>query len=145
MSNTIHFKKSLDNAVTPTSASPGDVGYDLTAIELVKKIGSNTYMYDTGLCIQPPVGFYTEIVARSSIVKSGFILSNSVGIIDPSYTGSLKVCFTKVDQSADDLVLPFKMCQLLLKRAEYARFNQVDNLDDTIRGHGGFGSTDDIA
>lgn len=140
--STIYFKKTLDDAVTPSAASPGDVGYDLTAIQLVKKIGSNIYMYDTGICVKPPNGFYTEIVPRSSIVKSGFILSNSIGIIDPHYTGSLKICFTKIDQFADDLVVPFKLCQLILKRAEYASFKQVDNLEDTIRGSGGFGSTD---
>ena len=121
MSNIIKFKKTLIDAVVPSAATKGDVGYDLTAIELVKKMGKNTYMYDTGICVEPPVGFYTEIVPRSSIVKTGYVLSNSVGIIDPHYSGSLKVCFTKVDESMPDLEVPFTKCQLLLKSMVYLK------------------------
>ena len=145
MSNIIKFKKTLKDAVVPSAATKGDVGYDLTAIELVKKMGNNTYMYDTGICVEPPVGFYTEIVPRSSIVKTGYVLSNSVGIIDPHYSGSLKVCFTKVDESMPDLEVPFTKCQLLLKRAEYGVFKEVAEFGGaTERGSGGFGSTDQM-
>ena len=145
MSNIIKFKKTLIDAVVPSAATKGDVGYDLTAIELVKKMGKNTYMYDTGICVEPPVGFYTEIVPRSSIVKTGYVLSNSVGIIDPHYSGSLKVCFTKVDESMPDMEVPFCKCQLLLKRTEYGVFREVEEFGEaTERGSGGFGSTDQM-
>ena len=145
MSNiiTIKFKKTLENAQIPVQATQDDVGYDLTAVEFVKRLGDNTYMYDTGICVQPPPGYYTEIVPRSSIVKTGYILSNSIGVIDPHYRGSLKICFTKVDKSLPDLEVPFTKCQLLVKKAEYAVFEEVDHdFESTARGDGGFGSTD---
>lgn len=143
----ILVKKTDPRAVLPSSATPGDVGYDLTAISLVKEVVQGyTYMYDTGICIEVPPGYYTEIVPRSSIVKTGFMLSNGVGIIDPHYRGSLKICLTRVVK--DECLylapptVPFVLCQLLVKKAEYAMFNQVDELSETVRGAGGFGSTD---
>ena len=52
MSNiTIKIKKTLDNAQIPVQATQDDVGYDLTAVEFVKRLGDNTYMYDTGICV----------------------------------------------------------------------------------------------
>jgi dUTP pyrophosphatase len=144
MFTTIKFKKTLQNAEVPKQATENDVGYDLTAVEFVKKLSDNTYMYDTGICVKPPPGFYTEIVPRSSIVKTGYMLSNSVGVIDPHYTGSLKICFTKVDQSCPDLEVPFTKCQLIVKRAEYGVFEEVLDFETTMRGDGGFGSTDKV-
>lgn len=138
----IKFKKSRNDAVVPSRANPNDVGYDLTALELVKKYGNNTYMYDTGICIQAPENYYTEIVPRSSISKTGYILSNSVGVIDPDFRGSLKICLTKVDPEAADLVCPFVKCQLLIRKANYATFEEVQTLTDTVRGDGEFGSSD---
>ena len=84
-----------ENAVIPTKAGDQEVGYDLTAINFVKRLGTNTFMYDTGISVEPPAGYYTEIVPRSSIVKSGYILTNSIGIIDPTYRGTLKNRFNK--------------------------------------------------
>ena len=60
------------NAVVPAKAGPNEVGYDLTAISFVKKIGTHTFMYDTGISVEPPEGYYTEIIPRSSISKTGF-------------------------------------------------------------------------
>ena len=61
------------NAIIPSKAGPNEVGYDLTAISFVKKLGLNTFMYDTGISVEPPKGYYTEIVPRSSISKTGFV------------------------------------------------------------------------
>ena len=54
-------------------------------------------MYDSYISVQPPEGYYFEIVPRSSISKLGYILTNSIGIIDPSYRGTLKVVLTKIN------------------------------------------------
>ena len=70
-----------ENAVIPLKAHPSDIGYDLTAISLVKKLTEQTSLFDTGLAMTPPIGYYFEIIARSSISKTGYILSNSIGII----------------------------------------------------------------
>lgn len=129
-------------AVIPTKGTPFSIGYDLTAISVSKKFGSRTTLYDTGIKVQPPIGYYTEIVPRSSLIKTGYILSNSVGIIDPDYTGRLMIALTKVDDSLPDLELPFTRCQLIMRKVEYFNMCQTVDLTDTIRGDGGFGSTD---
>jgi len=138
---TVSFVKHSSDAITPCNANPSDVGYDLVAIKRVKKLGDKCVMYDTGISVSVPEGYYTEIVSRSSIVKTGWMLANGVGIIDPDYTGSLKICLIQIDPKAEELELPFKVCQLLIRKAEYATFVEVETLEKTIRGDGGFGST----
>ena len=70
------------------------------------------------------------------------MLSNSVGVIDPDYTGRIYIALTKVDDSMPDLELPFTRCQLVLRRAEFFRMSQTCDVQNTTRGSGGFGSTD---
>ena len=136
------------NAVVPSKAGPQEVGWDLTAITFVKRLAPNTFMYDTGISVEPPEGYYTEIVPRSSISKTGFILSNSIGIIDPTYRGTLKIVLTKISPinrtilPTRPLTIPFKLCQLLLKPLITADIQVVEELSETLRGEGGFGSTD---
>ena len=135
--------KKFSNAVLPSKSRCSDVGYDLTIIKEEKKIGSTTVLYDTGIIIEPPLGYYCEVVPRSSLFKSGYMLTNSCGIIDPNYRDSIKVPLTKFDSSQPDLVLPFKGFQLILRLHEHAVVKEVsvEDLSSTSRGTGGFGST----
>lgn len=135
------YKTTLPNASLPDHALDGDVGIDITAVCVHKVLSTHTVMYDTGICIQPEDGYYVEIVPRSSIVKTGYILSNSIAIIDQKYRGSLKIVLTRVDPTVPALQLPFTLCQLILRKAETIEPVLVDELDDTVRGNGGFGST----
>lgn len=136
------FVRDDSNAVVPTKGTPFAIGYDLTAISIAKKLTARTTLYDTGIKVQPPCGYYTEILPRSSLSKTGYVLSNSVGTIDPDYTGRLLIALTKVDDSCPDLELPFTRCQLVLRKAEYYNMYETKELDETIRGDGSFGSTD---
>lgn len=133
--------KADDDAVIPFKARASDVGYDLTIIKISKRLGDRTVMYDTGIKVQPDFGYYTKIVPRSSLVKSGYMLSNSIGIIDGSYTGTLRIVLTKVDDSMPDLKLPFTCCQLIIDRAIHYELELVTSIENTARGAGGFGST----
>ena len=119
------------------------MGYDLTIIKEVKKLNENTTLYDTGLKISVAYGYYTEIVPRSSLSKSGYVLSNSVGIIEKSYNGNLYVSLTKVDKDSKNIELPFRCCQLIFKQQIYMNIIEiVDDLnEETTRNDGGFGST----
>jgi deoxyuridine 5'-triphosphate nucleotidohydrolase len=137
----LKIKLHSDDAVLPIKAGPQEVGYDLTAISKVKTIGQMT-MYDTGISVEPPEGFFSQIVPRSSIVKSGYILSNSVGVIVPTYTGTLKICLTKIDPMAESLELPFTLCQLVFHKSYHFPIEVVSELTGTSRGDGAFGSTD---
>ena len=123
-----------DRARLPKKAGPQEVGYDLVCINKVKDMPGCT-MYDTGISIKPPEGYYTEIVARSSIVKHNTMLANGIGIIDPTYRGTLKICLT------NPVECQFSLCQLILKpMPPDIQVTKVTNLDATYR-HGGFGST----
>jgi dUTP pyrophosphatase len=138
--------------VVPKKASPSDIGYDLTLVRQVKKINNQTTMFDSSISVIPPNGYYIEIVPRSSLSCTGYIMANSVGIIDPSYRGTLKVVLTKIVPDAEDLVLPFTRFQLILRKIENCDIvvNNIDMTDNdkfensTSRGGGGFGSTDTL-
>ena len=137
----LNYTTTLPNASLLKHALENDVGLDLTALKVHKKIGEKTTMYDTGICVQPPEGYYTEIIPRSSISKTGYMLSNSIGIVDPGYSGSLKIVLTKIVKSLLDLQVPFTVCQLILRPALNMVPIEVTKLQETSRGDRGFGST----
>lgn len=70
------------------------------------------------------------------------MLANSVGVIDADYRGDLLIALTKINEKAPDLQLPLKICQLIMRKREEFAMVEVEALDDTERGAGGFGSTD---
>lgn len=142
MPPTVNFILTHPEALVPRRAHDSDIGYDLTAVEIWKTIGDKITIYDTGVAVQPPPGYYTEILPRSSISKTGYILANSVGVIDPDYTGSLKIAVIRVDESLPVLECPFTRFQLVLRKAEHFDLQQVQSFQATQRGSGGFGSTD---
>lgn len=138
----IQFMRKDYRAVVPTKAHDSDVGYDLTAIDIYKSLSNNTVLYETGVVVKPPNGYYLEIVPRSSVTKTSVMLANSVGIIDPDYRDTIKIAVRITDPSLEDLVLPFCRFQLILRKLESSAMKEVSCLDDTERGIGGFGSTD---
>ena len=135
---------SKTGAVMPAKARACDVGYDLTIIEkLPNLIAPLTYLYDTGVKVQPPDGFYTVIVGRSSISKTGYRLANSVGIIDPAYRGNLLVALTATNENVKPLELPNRICQFIFRKQYNFELELVkeDELFPTVRGDSGFGSS----
>lgn len=140
----VNFMKKDNNAVIPSKGNDFAVGYDLTCIKKVDGDFLSTHtMYDTGICVEAPEGYYTEILPRSSFGKSGYVLANSCGIIDPDYRGTIKIMVAKISPNAPDLVLPFKLFQLVLRKNIEYDVKEVNELSETIRGSGGFGSTDE--
>jgi deoxyuridine 5'-triphosphate nucleotidohydrolase len=135
--------KSNENAVIPSKAFEEDAGYDLTIISKIKDFNSKTTLYDTGIKIEVDEGYYTEIVPRSSISKFGYILANNIGIIDNHYRGNLMIALTKIADDAPEISLPFKCCQLIIrKQIDADLYEVIDNsLSSTVRNEGGFGST----
>lgn len=137
----IYVAKTHEKAIFPSKTRASDSGYDLTLIDIWKKNG-NVVFYDTGIRVKPPYGYYFDLVARSSITKSGYILANGIGVIDRTYTGSIKVPLIKIDENMPDLELPNKIVQIIPRPIVHFNFTQVDTLEETERGEGGFGSTD---
>jgi dUTP pyrophosphatase len=141
---TIKVYKTCDEAIIPSKAFEEDAGYDLTIINKIKDFNSKTSLYDTGIKIEIDEGYYTEIVPRSSISKFGYMLANSVGIIDNNYRGNLMIALTKICDDAPEIEFPFKCCQLIIRKQISANLYEVtttDNLTSTNRNEGGFGST----
>lgn len=136
------FFKICDTAIVPSKTRTSDVGYDISIIGAHKKLNSVTSLYNTGIKLQVPHGYYGEIVPRSSLSKSGYMLANSMGVIDPAYTGEIYIALTKVAPESADITFPFKCCQLIV-RPHYQLIldeSPVD-FDNTHRNDGGFGST----
>ena len=127
----------------------GDVGYDLISDTDPLdggEFGHEYIEYDTGVIIEPPAGFFAAVFPRSSVSNYALSLSNSVGIIDPSYRGTIKVRFrgpTKLERELDGAKVYYKgdkIAQLVL--LPYAVFPmEVAELSETERSGGGFGST----
>ena len=90
---TFKVVKRDEAAVFPTKSRMSDAGYDLTIIKLLKTKG-NVHFYTTGLTIIPEYGYYFNLHPRSSISKTGYMLANSTGIIDSTYTGPLIIAGT---------------------------------------------------
>lgn len=139
----VRFVRLDPDAPTPAIAHAGDAGYDLTStVDLVLEPGMRA-LVPTGLAMSIPEGFAGFVQPRSGLaVKHGVSIVNSPGLIDSHYRGEIKVVLVNLDPEK-----PFsvnrgdKICQLVFQRVEQARFEQVEQLDDTERGEGGFGST----
>ena len=139
-----YVKKLREDAVIPHKAHETDTGYDLWVLDKHKELDNGVVMYSTGLQIQPPWGLYFEIIPRSSIIKSGYIQANSIGVVDSGYRGELFVPLYKIDKDSPDLELPKKIGQLVLRCINTCEFIERDKLHKSHRGERGFGSTDEL-
>ena len=128
----------------PAKSHPGDAGFDLTAMA-VEPLRERVYAFDTGVSVQVAEGFYCEVVPRSSIVKTDFMLANGVGVIDPDYRGRIRVVLRYLGKGGGageaQALIHQRIAQLLVRRLESVRLEAAETLDDTLRGKGGFGST----
>lgn len=137
----MEFVKKDESAVIPSKAGPDEVGYDLTLIKVSKIVNGKTVMYDTGIVVKPPPGHYTEIVPRSSIYKSGWMMANGIGIIDPTYRDTLKIVLVQVNPDSIMIDLPCRIAQLIVRPLiGDIETLVVHSVEDTYR-KGGFGST----
>lgn len=134
------IKLTESNSVIPFKPRESDVGYDLTLIKKHKELSKVCTLYDTGVQVEVPHGYYCEVVPRSSIIKTGHMMANSIGIIDRSYRGNIYIAIMKIDPDAMELELPFRGFQLILRPQVHGVFVQSD-VNDTYRGNDGFGSS----
>lgn len=134
------WSKTRLDAIRPTKSRSSDSGYDLVILQLAKKIGT-VELWDTGIKVCPPFGWYFDMVPRSSIIKTGYILANSTGVIDRTYTGSIMVPLLKIDSCAPDMPPGSRVVQIIPRPAVHFLPIYTDDLNKTDRGNGGFGST----
>jgi len=128
-------------ARTPTRATPGSVGYDLTSAISVGLLPGDRALVWTDLAVEPPPGTYGRIAPRSSLaVQHG--IDVGAGVVDPDYRGNLGVLLINNGPSPFMVQEGMRVAQLLLERAETPAIEIVLDLSETERGAGGFGSTD---
>ena len=129
----------------PKKAHQTDACYDIIATSKTD-LGDGRIEYGLGLKLQPEKansGIQFDLRPRSSIHKTGMILSNCIGTIDEGYTGECKVVFYKIIPCLPDYEVGDKIVQMQVTKPVDVEFIQVDEFNKTERGACGFGSTDD--
>jgi dUTP pyrophosphatase len=151
----VRIKKLHPDAVIPSYSSAGDAGMDMVAISAEIAADGSYIEYGTGIAVEIPKGYVGLIFARSSISKTSLILANHVGVVDSGYRGEIKFRFkdTKMTKTmrmgrqwkwfAGETAYEVgnKIGQLMILPYPQIEFVEVDELSDSERGEGGFGST----
>lgn len=150
----LKIKKLNPLAQIPSYAKEGDAGMDLVATSIISDTPEQI-TYGLGIALEIPEGFVGLVFPRSSIRKTGLQLSNSVGVIDSGYRGELQATFNKIfgserfyDETIETKVpsndfykIGDRVCQIIVIPHPIVELVEVDELSDSQRGEGGFGST----
>ena len=140
----INVKKLNEKAIMPTYGSEYAAGADLYAcIESEVTVAPHTtVMIPTGIAIELPVGYGGFIYARSGLAsKRNLAPANKVGVVDCDYRGEVKVALHNHGETAQTVAVGERIAQLVVAPYITAEFIEADELSDTVRGAGGFGST----
>jgi len=137
----VKIKRLKPNAVIPTYSKEGDAGMDLVATKILSDTTFDI-TYGIDLAMEIPNGFVGLVFPRSSIRKYDLILSNSVGVIDSGYRGEIQATFKKTN-GLDSISYNVgdRIAQIMIIPHPPIEFKEVDELTNTERGEGGFGST----
>jgi len=137
----VKVKKLHENAVIPSYSKVGDAGMDLTITQIIENT-SFSVSYGFGIAMEIPKNYVGLVFPRSSVRNQELILSNCVGVIDSGYRGELQATFKKTngldslkynvgDRGAQITILPYPQVKMV----------ESEDLSDSERGEGGFGST----
>jgi dUTP pyrophosphatase len=137
----VKIKKVHSDAVIPQYAKESDAGLDLVATSIISNTTSQI-TYGLGIALEIPEGFVGLIFPRSSIRNTELTLSNSVGVVDSGYRGELQATFNK-SNGLDSISYKVgeRVCQIMIIPHPIIELNEVDELSESTRGTGGFGST----
>ena len=140
----IRIKKLNENAVIPTYGTEFSAGADLYALpgDDIVIPAHSTVMVHTGLSMEIPEGYAGLIFARSGLAsKRGLAPANKVGVVDPDYRGEFMVALHNHTDEEKVVAGGERVAQLVIVPFITADFELADELSDTVRGEGGFGST----
>ena len=145
----VKIKKLNEGAIVPSYSKQGDAGLDFTAVEISRdNVGNITY--HTGLAVEIPEGYVGLLFPRSSISKKQQFLTNSVGVLDSGFRGEILAKFKPVMGTYDTILELFesneyqvgdRIVQMIILPYPQIEFEEVEELSETERGYGGFGST----
>lgn len=140
----ISIKRLTEKAILPERGSAYAAGYDLFADlqESVLIQPHETKMIGTGLAMEIPEGYFGGIFARSGLSsKEGLRPANCVGVVDADYRGEVKVALHNDGEVVREIKAGQKIAQLVVVPFLGVEFDEVEELSETVRGVGGFGST----
>lgn len=140
----VRFRKLTPTAMTPTRGSAFAAGYDLyvdTDREVVVEPGETVPFY-TGLAVEIPDGYCGKIYSRSGLsTRYGLRLANGVGVVDSDYRGNVGVPLHNDGDKPVTVVPHERVAQLVIERCPDVVFYETEELTNTERGDGGFGSS----
>ena len=137
---TLGIKKLSFDALLPTRCSIGAVGYDLYSNCDCVIPTSERMLVSTGIAVVLPNGVYGRVAPRSGLaVKHG--IQVGAGVIDPDYTGEVKVVLFNHGEKDFEVKKGDRIAQLILEKCETPLIEEISIVEDTERGSGGFGST----
>ncbi len=128
----------------PAYATPGSAGMDLRAYldAPVTLAPLERYLVPTGLFIQLPEGYEAQVRPRSGLaVKQGLTCLNSPGTVDSDYRGEIKILLVNLGNETQTIQSGDRIAQMIIQQVEQAELVLVQQLNDTVRGTGGFGHT----
>ncbi len=141
----MNYKKLRPDAKVPTYGSPFSAGADLYAVtdgQTVTFAPGETKIVHTGIALEIPEGYAGFIYARSGIAnKRGLAPSNKVGVVDADYRGEIMVSLHNHSNEVQEIADGERVAQMVIAPFLKVEYTEVDELSDTERGEGGFGST----
>lgn len=140
---TLQFTRLSDEAREPSRAHDGDAGLDLYAVEPAAIGPGERASVGTGIALAIPDGWAGLVLPRSGLAtRHGITLPNAPGLIDSGYRGEVRVLLLNTDAREPFEVAPGdRIAQLVLVRHESPELIEVESLEETVRGAGGFGSS----
>lgn len=137
----LKIKKLCYDAIVPTRGSDGAVGYDLYSSEdAIVPCQAGRALVGTGITTVLPPGVYGRVAPRSGLAVKHCI-NVGAGVIDPDYTGEIKVVLFNHGMNDFEVKKGDRIAQLVLERCETPPIEEISIVEDTERGSGGFGST----
>lgn len=138
----VNIKLTHPQAKIPTYTHPGDAGADIYSVDSGILEPYERKLISTGVCIAIPEGYVGLIHPRSGLAaKLGITIVNAPGTIDSNYRGEIKVNLLNTNSTPYSYCVGDRIAQIVFQQYEEAIFSQVDELDDTIRGINGLGSS----
>ncbi len=154
----VKIKKLHPDAVIPRYATLGAAGFDLVAVEDLEIFPGETKLVKTGLSVELPMGFEMQVRPRSGTsLKTPLRVANAPGTVDCDYRGEVCVIMTNTStdtgavfvdgqptvalRGTQSIKKGERIAQGVISAVEHAEFEEVEELSDTVRGTGGFGST----
>lgn len=138
----IKFKR-LENfsGDLPLYATKGSAGFDVRSTIETTLPGGGGIQIPLGFAVEIPEGYELQCRSRSGLAKEGIFVTNSPGTVDSDYRGELKVLLSNLSNRAFSIQKGDRIAQLVLNKIEQAKIVEVEELSETERGEGGFGST----